>query len=167
MMGCGGSCSRCAADKCNMGCMGGNMQGCGTSVLLGPWTRDCSWSCNTIWGDYDCSNPGRESLFNCWQKKQTCKVIVMRGECCGDCMMMQKMGCGDGSMKMMQMEGGCCAGGQKMEREIRIMRHKCDASCKQGGGCGHMTERRPDGSAVMRRRAAPRRRSKVAGTAGT
>lgn len=123
-------------DKCNMGCMGGNMQGCGTSCSSG--NKGCSWSCNTIWGDYDCSNPGRESLFNCRQKKQTCKVIVMRGECCGDCMMMQKMGCDHGNMKMMQMEGGCCAGGQKMEREIRIMRHKCDASCKQGGGCGHM-----------------------------
>ncbi len=141
----GGGAAGCAmhGDKCNMDCMKMMQQGRGGAYSMDD--NGCNWSCNGIWGDYDCSNPGGRSLLNCGSRN-SCRVMMFRGEgndenCMmmmrqmgrgkGGMKMMRRMNRGEGGMNMMRMDGGCCAGGPKMERKMMMM-HKHDGSCKPG-----------------------------------
>jgi hypothetical protein len=140
-----GGAAGCAmhGEKCNMDCMKMMQQGCGDACSMDD--NGCKWSCNGIWGDYDCSNPGGRSLLNCGSRN-SCRVMMFRGggdddDCMmmmrqmgrgkGGMKMMRRMNRGEGGMNMMRMDGGCCAGGPKMERKV-IMMHKHDGSCKPG-----------------------------------
>jgi hypothetical protein len=130
---CGGSCNKMMMKRgCGDSCGQMMMNRCGDSCEM---DNGCKWDCNGIWGDYDCSNPGGRSLFNCCSKmhRQECRMIVIRKD--GDdedCMSMPEMGCGKDGRRMIFIERHEGGPGEK-ECQVRVMQHKCDANCKEHG----------------------------------
>jgi hypothetical protein len=125
----GGACAM-HGDMCRMDCSKMSKAECmrmmerGMCDMGAKGGEGCDWSCNGIWGDYDCSNPGGKSLLDHHRSHRGRHMKFMRGHAGEhDCMMMGKMGHGERGMTSMHMEGGCCAGGPKMERKV-IMIHK-------------------------------------------
>jgi hypothetical protein len=130
---CGGSCEQMDRSKCGSSCGEMNRGG-------------CKWDCTGIWADYDCSNPGGRSLFDCCEKKHhgrhhdrcgdhgDCGDCEGHGNCGGhgDCMMMRDMGCGEGGPRVIcieRREGG----DGKAECQVRVMKHMCGEDCTKNG----------------------------------
>jgi hypothetical protein len=137
--GCGMSCEKMMMQGCCGMCSKQMMKGgCGGDGC--KMDQGCKWECNGIWGDYDCSNPGGRSLFNCRSKDhcdsdENCRIVIIRCDDDDDededgSMMWQEKGCGGGGPRMVRIERREYGG--QSECQVRVMQHRCDASCKSG-----------------------------------
>ena len=113
-------------EKCDRGCMSGMRRE--VRVMCVVDDECCNWSCDGIWGDYDCSNPGGKSLLNCRKHKDPHTMIYCNDD---DVMMMrEETRCGECGRKIIRIEQRGRGDGARMEHRARMMERQRDASCR-------------------------------------